>query len=254
MLKAHEWILLGVFYGGILFLLRFNKFGKAVAWFLLVGCGGFTAIVFFLSIVDTDTQAPIDTQTKVFLVIYTIALIAYLVDFKHRLARREKKQSLQKKEQANNLRAAAMWDNTESPDDYETDEDDFDDYIQPKQGTIFETDHMDGQEFERWCADLLQDIGFQNVSTTRASGDQGVDIVAEKSGRRYAIQCKRYSQALSNKPIQEVYTGKRIYKCDIAVVMTNNYFTQGAIEAAEQTGVLLWDRNQLKEFIKLRNL
>lgn len=106
-------------------------------------------------------------------------------------------------------------------------------------------DNMEGHDFEYWCADLLRGNGFTGVSVTRGSGDQGVDVLAEKDGQRYAIQCKRYSSKLGNTPIQEVYTGKAIYNCQIAVVMTNNYFTSGAIEAARATGVLLWDRDKL---------
>lgn len=109
--------------------------------------------------------------------------------------------------------------------------------------TIELIDSMDGHEFECWCADLLQKNGFINVSVTKASGDQGVDVLAEKEGIRYAIQCKCYTHDLGNKPIQEVYTGKRIYGCQIGTVMTNRYFTKGAKKAAEQTGVLLWDRD-----------
>lgn len=106
-------------------------------------------------------------------------------------------------------------------------------------------DHMEGHDFEYWCADLLRKNGFTRVEVTRGSGDQGVDIIAYKDGKKYAIQCKRYNQKLGNKPIQEVHTGKSIYHCDIAAVMTNNYFTPGAVEAAGAVGVILWDRDAL---------
>ena len=50
-------------------------------------------------------------------------------------------------------------------------------------------------------------VHFENVQVTQGSGDQGVDILAEKDEIRYAIQCKSYKGELSNKPIQEVYAG-----------------------------------------------
>lgn len=106
-------------------------------------------------------------------------------------------------------------------------------------------DNMEGHEFEYWCADILRRNGYCNVTVTRGSGDQGVDVLAERGGIKYAVQCKRYSSDLSNTPIQEVYAGKDFYGCQIGVVMTNSHFTKGARELAEKTGVLLWDREEL---------
>lgn len=111
-------------------------------------------------------------------------------------------------------------------------------------------DAMDGQAFEFWCANFLRDNGFTNVSVTKGSGDQGVDVLAEKEGIRYAIQCKCYSHDLGNTPIQEVNAGRIIYHCHIGAVMTNRHFTKGAKEAAEATGVLLWDRDWIKVHLK----
>lgn len=98
-------------------------------------------------------------------------------------------------------------------------------------------DAMDGHEFEHFVADLLRKLGYGNVEVTRGSGDQGVDVLAEKEDIRYAVQCKCYSSDLGNAPIQEVNTGKVIYHCHVGVVVTNRYFTQSAKEAAKATGV-----------------
>ena len=114
---------------------------------------------------------------------------------------------------------------------------------------ISETDGMEGHEFENYCADLLRKNGFINVSVTPGSGDQGVDVIAEKEGVRYAVQCKCYSSALGNTPVQEVCAGKSMYNCHVGVVMTNNYFTAGAKQLAEKNGILLWDRDKLQQMI-----
>lgn len=110
-------------------------------------------------------------------------------------------------------------------------------------------DHMDGHRFEKYCATVLQKNGFINVSVTPGSGDQGVDVIAEKEGVRYAVQCKCYSSALGNTPVQEVCAGKSMYNCHVGVVMTNNYFTAGAKQLAEKNGILLWDRDKLQQMI-----
>lgn len=125
---------------------------------------------------------------------------------------------------------------------------------------IASIDGMDGRSFEYWCADLLKYNGFTNVKVTPGSGDQGVDIIALKDGEKYAIQCKRYSKDLSNKSVQEVNTGRTIYGCSKAAVMTNQGFTSGAVQAARAVDVQLWDRHVIirmlshkKEWIKVQN-
>ncbi len=110
-------------------------------------------------------------------------------------------------------------------------------------------DSLNGYDFELWCANLLRKNGYKSVEITRGSGDQGVDIIAEKDGIRYAIQCKRYSTDIGNKPIQEVVAGKSYYKCQIGAVMTNRYFTKSAKELANATGTLLWDRDKIKQLL-----
>ncbi len=115
---------------------------------------------------------------------------------------------------------------------------------------LYKIDHMEGHQFEQWCADLLQKNGFTDIEVTKGSGDQGVDIIAVKESVRYAIQCKCYSSDLGNKPVQEVHAGKSLYRCHVGVVMTNQHFTAGAKELAGATGVLLWDRDKLLEMLE----
>lgn len=116
----------------------------------------------------------------------------------------------------------------------------------------FDFDSLEGHDFEFWCANLLRCNGFSNVEVTQGSGDQGVDILAEKDDIRYAIQCKCYSSDLGNSPVQEVWAGKNLYHCHIAAVMTNRYFTKGAQELAKSTGVLLWDRSKILKMLNLQ--
>ncbi len=113
-----------------------------------------------------------------------------------------------------------------------------------------EYDDMEGHDFEYYCADILRKNGFANVEVTQGSGDHGIDILAEKDGITYAIQCKRYSSDIGNAAVQQAHTGKSIYKKDIAVVLTNRYFTAQAKEEAQALGVKLWDRDKLNSMIK----
>lgn len=113
--------------------------------------------------------------------------------------------------------------------------------------------NMNGSEFEYFCSDLLKDNEFKHVTVTKGSGDHGIDILASKSGKRYAIQCKRYSSNVGNSAVQEAYSGKALYNADIAVVMSNSNFTKQAVSDAEKLDVSLWDKNDLSILIDKAN-
>ena len=113
-------------------------------------------------------------------------------------------------------------------------------------------DDMEGHEFEYFCAELLQEHGFCDVRVTKGSGDYGVDILAEKDGVSYAVQCKAYASPVGVKAVQEAYAGRDYYDCMVGAVLTNQYFTKPAVEAAKKLKILLWDRGYLDEMMSER--
>ena len=111
-------------------------------------------------------------------------------------------------------------------------------------------DEMEGHDFEYFCADLLEKKGFLEVEVTRGSGDFGVDILAEKDGMTYAIQCKRYQGPVGVEAVLRTYGGRDYYERMVGVVMTNRYFTAPAVEAAKKLHILLWDRGYLDSMLE----
>lgn len=109
---------------------------------------------------------------------------------------------------------------------------------------------LDGIEFEKYFAGLLNANGYHHVNVTSASGDYGVDVTAMKGGIRFAFQCKCYHQIVGNKAVQQVYSGMQYYKCHIGVVVTNLGFSNSAIEQAKPLNVLLWSRQELSNLIR----
>lgn len=118
---------------------------------------------------------------------------------------------------------------------------------------IKELDDLDGIEFEKYIGELLVKLEYKNVKVTPASGDYGIDVLAEKDGIKYAIQCKKYQNPLGNKCVQEAYSGKQYYNCHVGVVATNSTFTPNAKNLADKNGILLWDGEKLKQMIKEAN-
>lgn len=115
---------------------------------------------------------------------------------------------------------------------------------------IHSLDEIEGHEFEYYCAELLKKRGFEEVSVTKGSGDYGVDVLAEKDGVTYAIQCKAYTAPVGVKAVQEAYAGREYYDRMVGAVLTNQYFTKPAVEAAKKLKILLWDRGYLDSMIE----
>ena len=99
-------------------------------------------------------------------------------------------------------------------------------------------DDISPLEFERRCADYLKLSGWA-ADTTAGSGDQGVDVIAEKRGVRVVLQCKLYSRPVGNKAVQEALAGKMYAGATCAAVVTNARFTPSACNLADRTGVML---------------
>lgn len=119
-------------------------------------------------------------------------------------------------------------------------------YISKRRSRVRDFDLLGGHEFEYYCADLLRKRGFQEVEVTKGSGDYGIDILAERDGVTYAIQCKCYGDSVGVKAVQEAYAGRDYYDCMVGAVLTNQYFTGPAVEAAKKLKILLWDRGYLE--------
>ena len=108
-------------------------------------------------------------------------------------------------------------------------------------------DELEGHDFEEYCAGLLRRNGFTDVTVTKGSGDFGLDILCEKDGVTYGVQCKRYDKPIGVHAVQQAYAGRDYYDRMVGAVMTNQYFTEAAVKAAGKLNIMLWDRGYLDE-------
>jgi HJR/Mrr/RecB family endonuclease len=204
-----------------------EKWSSPASWgWLFFTCFSMLVVCFLVLLVDMDE---IPTYSLIIATI-TYFLISFLILFKKH---NKVKNKVSKNTSSSNCVISEYCDEIDPTD-------------------VFLIDGMDGHEFEYFCADILEKNGFTNVSVTRGSGDQGVDVLATKDGIKYAIQCKNYESSLGNTPIQEVNAGKMFYRCHVGVVMTNSRFTPGAKALAEVTGTLLWDRTDLQNMMNVK--
>ena len=107
--------------------------------------------------------------------------------------------------------------------------------------------NMSGQQFEEYVQEILKRNGYKHVQLTKRTGDYGIDILADKKGVHYAIQCKYYSKPVGVSAVQQAYSGCQYYECDEAIVITNHSFTNQAHALASSNGVRLWDGKKLDQ-------
>lgn len=123
-----------------------------------------------------------------------------------------------------------------------------------QRGFRADTAPSDGHDFERWVSEALGRFGW-TTKVTKGSGDQGIDVIAERHGFRIGIQCKRYRGPVGNKAVQEAHAGRTHYRLDCAAVLSTTGYTSGAKDLAVTTGVLLlshYDIPQLSDIINRR--
>lgn len=125
-------------------------------------------------------------------------------------------------------------------------------YERSLEGRLDRVDDMTGREFEHYLQAVFETKGL-TVQLTKASHDQGVDlVVTTRGGARIAVQAKRCRGPAGNWAVQEALGGIFMYRCDRALVICSSRFTKSAIALAKSTDgkVRLWNRQRLREFIR----
>lgn len=115
----------------------------------------------------------------------------------------------------------------------------------PSVSVASSVDEMSGQDYEKYCAEKLNQLGWK-TTLTAASGDQGIDIIAEKRGLKVAIQCKRYTGSVPNAAVQEVLGGQVFAGAQHAAVVSNARFTAHCRALAHKANVLLLHHDELQ--------
>lgn len=102
-------------------------------------------------------------------------------------------------------------------------------------------------DFEGICAAVLRQHGW-NATTTKGSGDQGADVIAERSGTKIVLQCKLYTGNVGNKAVQEALAAKHFYSADIAAVVCKSDYSKAAKQLAQASGVEIMTYTDLGAF------
>ena len=99
---------------------------------------------------------------------------------------------------------------------------------------------MDGHEFERWFAKVLQWNGYR-TRVTQKSADGGVDIVMHESNGKRLIQCKRMKRKADVKALRELRGVMAHQRVASGGFVCTGGFTKKAIEFCKRENIVLWD-------------
>jgi HJR/Mrr/RecB family endonuclease len=108
-----------------------------------------------------------------------------------------------------------------------------------------------GVDFENFLHRVFETLGYQ-VQPTKASTDQGADLIVSGKGILLAVQAKGYEKSVGNHSVMEVTAGMQFYRCNSCAVITNSGFTRAARRLAHATGCQLVDGSQIPDLIEGR--
>ena len=96
-----------------------------------------------------------------------------------------------------------------------------------------------GRDYECYLAYELQNMGYK-AWVTPATGDFGTDVILQINRYfRVIFQCKYYSSKIGNHAVQEICAAREYYKAQMCVVITNQEYTDAAIELASANNIML---------------
>lgn len=98
---------------------------------------------------------------------------------------------------------------------------------------------MNPQEYESYVAEVYAEEGYKTTVTPYA-GDGGIDVIAEKDGKRVAIQCKNYghtTRSINADMIRTLYGAAVEQGFDEAHMVTDGDLLPDAEKTAAKLGV-----------------
>lgn len=108
---------------------------------------------------------------------------------------------------------------------------------------------LNASEFIDYTRYILGRLAYNNVDVINTNDDLKVDLLAEKDNFKYVVRCKLSSDLVNSDIVREAYEGKKYCGRNVAIVITNSRFSDGAIELSKDTGVVLWDKEVLLEML-----
>lgn len=105
---------------------------------------------------------------------------------------------------------------------------------------------LDGRRFEKELAALLERYGY-TVKRTGGPGDEGVDLLVQKSGDKILVQCKAHGRAIGPGAVRDLYGAMMHHGTDEAWLVSSRGFSYRARKFASNKPISLLTIKSLLE-------
>jgi HJR/Mrr/RecB family endonuclease len=110
--------------------------------------------------------------------------------------------------------------------------------------------YTEARQFEYEIARLLKLMGYE-VHVTEATGDDGIDVFAQKDSEKVIVQCKKWkSKPVGRAVIDELAGTAARHKTTRAILATTSSFSHDAEQTAREHNIELWDFFMLCRFFQ----
>ncbi len=106
---------------------------------------------------------------------------------------------------------------------------------------------LSGVQFEAESAKVFRSRGYI-ANLTKASGDEGIDLVLKHQGQVIAVQCKHHAKAVRQPVVREFWGSLMHLGADRGIFIATTGFTRPAWEFAQGKPIELWDLKKLLAF------
>ena len=124
--------------------------------------------------------------------------------------------------------------------------------IQNLANSVTDTDtlaNLSWQDFEAVVGHGFSNYGFQ-VQLTQAGADGGVDLVMNKDGNLFLVQCKHYLKRTVSVDVVRALHGSMVhFGADAAYVVTSGRFTRDAEDYVQGKSIWLYNGDKLKALL-----
>ena len=109
------------------------------------------------------------------------------------------------------------------------------------------------RRFEFLAGEYLEQEGYQ-TEVTPGVADWGVDVFAEKDGKRYVVQAKMYGDCktkITRSMMMELFGAMHYFDCQGAMLVYNGGIMDDAVKVADKLGIQLiyLDQHQLEQLL-----
>lgn len=126
-------------------------------------------------------------------------------------------------------------------------------YLYRRFAFLAELSDLHPKEFENYIAAAFENNGYSVDEITPYVGDHGIDVKLSKSGKKYAVQVKRYGDKnyVKAHEMRDFY-GSYVGNFDGGIFVTTGHFGKQAEQWAKERQIELIDGQALSEMIKTR--